>query len=582
MSNPQRSGLPIILAAAIVQGWALYGLHHAIQEQHWPATRPGWLLALYAVFVFTPLTVQLLAAHADRARLWLTSAALGAAFFYFGWFHGGSVVGRDVEHFARSGETFPAAFELTLLWLIVLPFIQCRLASGAWVPGYRELFAVTWRNKLTLAEAGLFTGLFWLLLFLWQTLFHMLGIDYFRELFERPIFVYPVTALVFGLALHLIGSLEHWTRVVLEQLLSVLKWLGIVAAVILTCFTIALVFKLPTLVFSGERAIGAQWLLWLIAVLVLLINAAFRDGSVEQPYPRAIGAALRFVIPLLVIVALTAAYALSVRTREYGLTVERFWGLVVAAFAILYATGYSWSAFASPGWLSGITRVNVIAAVLMILVIASALTPMLSPYRLSADSQFRIAARAQTERWKSGRVTPFQYLRFYAGAYGEARLRELADARGSHPAAVREQAAAALTEDYLTIWAPHFTDADIDASLSRLTIYPAGQSLSPQLRECLVLDLKSHRKFGSEPSAGVFVDLMGDGRQEFALLSRDNLARVYEQVDGHWRLVGDFYGGQGATDKSLASHLAAGEIGSAERPWRDLRIGPYTYQFSGR
>jgi hypothetical protein len=40
---------------------------------------------------------------------------------------------------------------------------------------YRALFANAWRNKLMLAEAALFTGLFWLLLFLRQMLFHKLG-----------------------------------------------------------------------------------------------------------------------------------------------------------------------------------------------------------------------------------------------------------------------------------------------------------------------------------------------------------------------------------------------------------------------
>jgi hypothetical protein len=91
------------------------------------------------------------------------------------------------------------------------------------------LFTYAWRNKLVLGEAALFTGLFWLLLFLWQMLFHMLGINYFRELFEEPIFVYPVTSLAFGSALHLIGSIERLTAVVLEQLLNVLKWLGLLA-----------------------------------------------------------------------------------------------------------------------------------------------------------------------------------------------------------------------------------------------------------------------------------------------------------------------------------------------------------------
>ena len=51
-------------------------------------------------------------------------------------------------------------------------------------------------------------GIHWLLLFLWQALFHLLGIDY-RELFEEPVFIYPVTSLTFGCAMHLIGSIDR-------------------------------------------------------------------------------------------------------------------------------------------------------------------------------------------------------------------------------------------------------------------------------------------------------------------------------------------------------------------------------------
>jgi hypothetical protein len=34
------------------------------------------------------------------------------------------------------------------------------------------------------------------------------------------------------------------------------------------------------LLFTGQKAIGAAWLLWLVAVVVLLLNAAYRDGTV--------------------------------------------------------------------------------------------------------------------------------------------------------------------------------------------------------------------------------------------------------------------------------------------------------------
>jgi len=66
-ATSSRESLPVILAAAVVQGWALFGLHHAITTQTWPATNLAWLLALYSVVVLIPVTIQLLGRSDTRA-----------------------------------------------------------------------------------------------------------------------------------------------------------------------------------------------------------------------------------------------------------------------------------------------------------------------------------------------------------------------------------------------------------------------------------------------------------------------------------------------------------------------------------
>ena len=324
-SSAAKNGLPLILLAAVVQGWALYWLHHAIKNHHWPATDQAWLIAFYALAVFVPVTLQLLAEHARAAALWRLVAILAVAYFGFGWHLGASVSAGGTDRFAETQ----------------------------------------------------------------------------------------------------------------KQILNVLKWLGLLAGAILTCFTIALLFSLPGLVFTGHKAIGASWLLWLIAVTVLLLNAAFRDGSVSRPYPKWIAQFIRVVVPLTVIISLTALYSLLMRSQHYGLTVERVWAFVVAGAALLYSIGYSISAFGKGARLGGIARVNVIVAVALIAIIAAALTPLLSPYRLAANSQFRLVlANGPEASEDSGRprsayvgLTPLQYLHFDSGKYGRAKLEELARVR---------------------------------------------------------------------------------------------------------------------------------------------------------
>ncbi|MCP5339036.1 MAG: hypothetical protein R3E75_02650 [Steroidobacteraceae bacterium] len=153
-----------------------------------------------------------------------------------------------------------------------------------------------------------------------------------------------------------------------------------IAALILLLFTLGLSSLLPELFGEGRRTISAAWLLWLIAVMVLMLNAAYRDGSAAQPYLKAIGLALRIVAPLMLVVAL-------------GLDV----------------------------------------------IVALMLTPALSPPRLAAASQYRVALETEDP---TRRRDALRYLRFDAGHYGIRRLEQLA-AISDHPRATELRAAAA-------------------------------------------------------------------------------------------------------------------------------------------
>ncbi|HVO46997.1 MAG TPA: hypothetical protein VMT29_11730 [Steroidobacteraceae bacterium] len=589
-----RADLPFILLLAVLQGWALYGLHHSIESHHWPATQPQWLLGLYALLVLIPLSLQLLFEHARKPALWVLVACLSALVFYFGWHHGSAVADPRADGFLRDGDCFPLGFILLVWWLHLLPFLQTRLVAGRWTGNYALLFAHAWRNIIGLAEAAVFTGLFWLILGLWQELFHMIGFDYFRDLFGEPIFVYPVTAVTVGCALHLIGSIDRLVSAVLEQILNLFKWLGTVAGVLLALFAVALIIKWPSLVFTGHRAIGAAWLLWLVAIMVLLLNAAFRNGAVEQPYPRQIATGLRFCIPLMMVVAITALYALVVRTQHYGLTVERVWAFVVAGETLIYSVGYSVAAARKGPWMAGIAGVNVTVAIALLLVMGLALTPVLSPYRLAANSQFHLALAGRYEPPQGAyglTASPYGYLRFDAGEYGRRRLAELATLReGPDAERIRGLAAQAIARK--TRWeSPPVLDAA--ARVARLTIYPRGHQIEPDLAKTLQADWVNSEfspylmSNAGKSAAGVFADLDGDGVEEFILLTEAG-GPVYRLHEGHWQRVADARQRRtrARSDRVpvakgwevLSADLAKGEFAVVPSQWKDLIIGAQAYR----
>jgi hypothetical protein len=566
-----KSNLPLILTAALVQGLGLLTLDRSYSRLHDPA----WLAAFYAGVCFGPLTVQLLAGHARNAIMWVLALGITGAFFYFGWHEGAIRMRNDFE------EHWVFTVALTVLWLLILPFVQARLAGGQWHGPYATVFADAWRNLLVLAEAALFTGLFWLILELWQALFVMLRIPFFRDLFDSTAFVYPVTAVTFGIALHLIGSIDRLTSVVLEQLLNVLKWLALVAGCLLTLFTVALVFSLPGLVFTGERAISAVWLLWLVAVIILLLNAAFRDGSIQRPYPQWIAIALRYTVPLLLIISATAIYSLWVRTQHYGITVGRCWAWIVAGTLFLYSAGYSFAAFNRAAWMGGMARVNVVVAIILICVIGTTLTPALAPERLAANSQFaRILNRSLADaemRVEAG--SPFVYLRFESGTYGEARLKQLA-AVGPDADDIRQQVLAALALEYR---GAAFQEARYDEfrkTLGKAVIHPAGRTLTALLVEDLVAQWKKvpdeslYQSCAAGHCDGIFVDLNGDGVDEFVLVAVYG-GWAFEQHDGDWRYVGSVSNEMpaGVTWRQVHDAMRNGELSTAVPQWKLLSMG---------
>jgi hypothetical protein len=329
--------------------------------------------------------------------------------------------------------------------------------------------------------------------------------------------------------------------------------------------------------------------------VVLLLNAAFRDGSVAQPYPRRIGQLLRAAVPLTVIVSLTALYALSMRSTHYGLTVGRVWGLVVAGAALAYSVGYSLAAWGKGAWLGAMARVNVLVALALIAVIAAALTPVLSPYRLAADSQFRIVrdkglaalSEDRANQDLSGRQNALQYLRFDAGRYGVARLRELAVRQtGPDAESVRRLAKQLLDRKTRGSVPPNSDNGDV---LAKLHVYPEGRSLEPDLKARLQADLLkpengfAFQHLSEDGVAGIYVALQMEGPDNFVFLNA-NRGLVYDKREGQWVLVGDLQPTSFVklSNLSLVDELGKGHVSVAAPAWKELSIGERVFRVSER
>lgn len=517
--------MPVRILIALAQGILLWWLFDVAQNELWPPQQRGWLVALISACVLVPLAHYVLADLLPLARQWPMLAALGALALGLGWHHGAWTAGEPYD------DAWLFVLPMAVLVFHAMPFAQSALTRGSARPRYEDLFRFAWRNALIAALGAVFTGVFWALLWLWGALFHMIGIEGFRNLFESSPFAVPATTVALGVGVHLAGSVERLQDALRQQLLALLKWLAPVAALILVLFAAALLAKAPALFLEQRRVISAAWLLWLVALTVALLNAAYQDGRAQAPYPRWLGVALRASTALLLPVALLAIYAIGVRIEAYGVTTARAWGMLVAVVALAYAAGYAWAAWRKGAWMAGMGAVNVGVAMLTILMLTLMLTPALSPERLAAASQQR-RALANVADPDSG-DDPFRYLRFDSGRYGRERLAELAALEG-HPRANDIRTAASRELRRNRRWgAPPAQGLALDG----VEAYPASTSMDPQLLRLLGREARSRGWFGCTAERRcplLFTDLDRDGVPEAILFAGDGAVAAAREA-GRWK-----------------------------------------------
>jgi hypothetical protein len=563
-------GFVLRLAFSAVHGLLLYGLYYAITEGLWLGKQPAVFFPLLSLLLVLPGTYYLTADLARTRGYAMAMAGMAVLLLIIGA-HQGAISLPDLREsfYGNEKHHFAYAAAIGAIWLHGLPFVQSWLATGRARPEYATLFQLAWRNCLLVVLAAIFTGAFWLLLGLWAQLFRSIGIRLFAELFTSATFVIPATAVAAGIGVQLAGSVENLQGALRRQLLTLFKWLAPLAALIVGLFSIALLMKSAALFVHGRSAIEAGWLLALVIANIYLLNAAYQDGSGEAPYPRLLGMLVRLSVPLLAAIAILAAWALGLRIADYGLTVPRVWGLLVALIALSYSLGYAWAAFRPGAWMARMGSVNVCIALGTAVVLALMLTPALSPSRLAAASQeARILAR------DPGFEDSFAELGFESDRYGRTRLERLAkNASGPDAANVRGRAEAALgAETKWALRAKPITPLSIEHLIYK--VFPAGRTIPDELKQAL-RDNSHSGEFSycsdASPCAVLYIDLNDDGVEEAVAFS-EAAKRVYTRSNDAWGLVGSISTKEEMPLSSTIAALEAGNYLLREPAWRLLEI----------
>lgn len=533
-----RSAIFVRSAIGLAQGLVLFALFRAASDIVWPATVPVLFAPLVTVALAVPVVV--LAGLAELRLRTLLAWAIVAGLICAGVAAYGQLaypIGADDG--SRLVLRWDRGFGLAAVLFVLHALVMAGDADRRLVASYPRYFEAAWRLAIQLAVAALFTAVFWGLLWLGVELFRLVRIELLARLVKNDWFWIPVTSTVLALALHVVTLRAALATGIRTLGLGLLAWLLPIMTLLVTAFLLVLPFTGLEPLWNTRR--GTASLLAAAVALLVLINAAYQDGTPEtRPVVVLRIAQAIAAIALGPLVAL-AAYGLFLRVDQHGWTPDR----VVAAAATLtlgcQAIGYLVAAVMAPRTLRPIETVNVFAAGGVVVVLLSLMSPLADPVRIAVDNQ--------VARLRAGRIAPerfdYTFLRFEAGRRGiEALTRLAADPPGPQPTVVAERAGRALRVPsrsaalalrlapppakiaaVITVVSPKDVRLPEDFAGTDWTTVQDAWRLPPCLR---VKDTRCN---------AVLADLDGDGRDEILLFGSDGAA-AFERQAGGWRLLG--------------------------------------------
>jgi hypothetical protein len=555
------------IGIGLIQGLVLYLLYRsAADSDHlaWPATQPAVFAAVALAASFAPVMLLAGVGRLSWKALALWGLLAAGVLALLGW-HDAAQQARD--YFRPPYLRFPVVAFAAAALFIAHHLIVPAVAARRWIVDYDDYFDTAWKAGVQLVLSLGFTGAFWLLLFLGAALFRVIGLSFLADLIGEAWFSIPVTCLVFAVAVQLTDVRSGLIRGVRTVALMLLSWLLLVITVLVAGFLAALPFTgLEGLWKTGS---ATALVLSAAAALIVLINTAYQDGREDNLPPVALRVAVRVASVLLTPLILIAAWGLSLRIGQHGLTPDRIIATACALVGALYAAGYGWAALSplwrKTAWMKPLERTNVAAAVLTVLVILALFSPLADPARLSVNDQ--------VARLKRGAVSAadfdYAFLRFTAGQPGRAALADLARSSDAEVARRAKQAQATNSRYDLKQ-----QDASIPPRTPRIAAWPAEAALPAGF---VTPVRSSDPRYGCQEADDCLAsarDLNGDGQAEVLLADRFRIALFAQGPDGVWVHQGDyrlvFCGSDGPGARDAREALKAPQTTPVAPMWPDL------------
>lgn len=400
------------IAMGLIQGFILCALYHIAQQKtDYTTPDPTWIFPCLIMTLFMPVTVYAteFIEGLPPAKRWGLIIGIGVVLL------GCSTYESMIHTLGRGHAEF---FISVIIW----GFVVIHLGVGLLANHQGKLFSATryhfmfenaWRNGVMLALACGVSGLFYGVLMSIGALFNTIGIRFMTTLLATPIITVPLLTVTGALVCGYTAQQQKTITAIRNLILTVTQWLSPIVVTFSAIWLVALLLDFNDQFLHGSKGLI---LLWVCALSVAFLNAAYQDGINRAPFPKWLMRATMYVWPVVSVISALAVYAMTLRVQEHGWSSDRVWGMLVAVMALIYAVGYSLSILPSKTsqWMWSVSGTNIVAALCLVVLIPVIISPIAHPKKLEVHSQFK---RLQTQA-----ITPdeFNFSR-YIGPYSSYR-----------------------------------------------------------------------------------------------------------------------------------------------------------------
>jgi len=443
----------------------------------WAQSHPFPFAAVAALLAFLPM---ILIAEMGRMRprrlavyVGLAGAVLGAMAVYSVWRlpeltpQGGVL--KIIDSFPNPFPAIPFLLAGSVCLFIVNQLLEHQARGHRLFSDYADYFEVSWMRGAQLILALIFGALVLGVLGLGGGLFLLIKISWFLELIGKPWFSLPAYFVAFAAAVHITDVRPALLRGARNLGLTLLAWITPLMTLIGGGFLVALLFTGLAPLWATKYS--ASLLLNADVLMLLALNAAYKDGDPKNHPPLVVRGAARGGAVVMLAFAVIAAYAIHLRVSQYGWTQQRVHAAAINVILLVYAAGYVWAAVRSARWMQRLERVNIAGSLGVVAVAFALFTPIADPARIAVDSQVARLARHAVKPEQFD----FQSLRFQSGRFGAEALNRLI--RSDRPD-VRDRALRAVTMTEQRYAAPDEAAPTLtEPPLSHAVIFPKGAVL---------------------------------------------------------------------------------------------------------